>query len=201
MEYITDIAALEAIYGKPGAASLRKVAHRLTPGYREWIMASRFCVISTVGADGTDGSPRGDDGPVAHELDEHTLAIPDWRGNNRMDTLRNIVEDERISVMFMISGADTVIRLNGAARVSVDPKLLAKFSDRGREPRSVIVIRIGEIYSQCSRAPMRAELWGAGDQSAGLPTVGDILAELTDGEVGGAAYDDSWAERAAKTMW
>ncbi|QIE46795.1 pyridoxamine 5'-phosphate oxidase family protein [Pseudohalocynthiibacter aestuariivivens] len=200
MEWVEDIAALEAIYGAPAEASLRKVAPHLTPLYRQWIMASRFCVLSTVGPNGTDGSPRGDDGPVVTELDPQTLAMPDWRGNNRMDSLRNIVADGRVSLMFMVPGSNTVVRVNGMARVSVDKDLLARFDDRGRLPRSVIVIRISEVYTQCSRAPMRAGLWGR-DDCAGLPTVGQILAEQTDGEVGGAEYDAAWGARAKETMW
>ncbi|MFU1478021.1 pyridoxamine 5'-phosphate oxidase family protein [Roseovarius sp. C7] len=199
-EWVEDIAALEALYGTPGTASLRKVAHQMTPLYRKWIMASRFCVLSTVGPDGTDGSPRGDDGPVVAELDEQTLIMPDWRGNNRMDSLRNIVQDGRVSLMFMVPGSTNVVRVNGQAKVSLDAGLRARFEDRGREPRSVIVIRIGEIYSQCARAVMRAGLWGA-DESAGLPSMGDILAEQTEGEEGGAAYDAAWPERAAKSLW
>ncbi|UXX84665.1 pyridoxamine 5'-phosphate oxidase family protein [Roseovarius pelagicus] len=200
MEWVEDIAALEAIYGAPAEASLRKVAPHLTPLYRQWIMASRFCVLSTVGPNGTDGSPRGDDGPVVTELDPQTLAMPDWRGNNRMDSLRNIVADGRVSLMFMVPGSNTVVRVNGMARVSVDKDLLARFDDRGRLPRSVIVIKISEVYTQCSRAPMRAGLWGR-DDSAGLPTVGQILAEQTNGEVGGAEYDAAWGARAKSSLW
>jgi PPOX class probable FMN-dependent enzyme len=198
---VETLEALHALYGQPGAPALRKVATRLTPLYRQWIMTSRFCVVSTVGPDGTDGSPRGDDGPVVQELDETTLLMPDWRGNNRLDTLRNIVRDGRISCMFMVAGSNTIIRVNGQAGLSDDPDLLARFSDKGRLPRTVIVISIAEIYSQCARAPMRAGLWASGDQSAGLPSVGEILAEQTNGEVGGAAYDSDWAGRAKKTMW
>ncbi|MCV2894112.1 pyridoxamine 5'-phosphate oxidase family protein [Lentibacter sp. XHP0401] len=200
-EYINDISELEALYGAPGAAAIRKVAYEMTPLYSKWVRRSRFCVISTVGPDGTDGSPRGDDGPVMIELDKHTLLMPDWRGNNRMDTLRNIVADGRISLMFMVAGSNAVVRVNGLAKVSVAPDLCERFDDKGRLPRSVIVIKIGEIYTQCARAPMRAGLWSEGDQSEGLPTVGEILAEQTQGEEGGAAYDDGWAERAKKTMW
>ncbi len=201
-DYITDIATLEELYGAPGEASLRKVARHMTPLYRAWINCARFCVVSTVGPEGTDGSPRGDDGPVVRELDEHTLAMPDWRGNNRMDTLRNIVADGRISLMFMVAGSDTIVRVNGEARVSVQAELCAQFAnDKGRLPRSVIVIKIAEVYTQCARAPMRAQLWSAGDQSEGLPSAGAILAEQTAGEVGGKAYDDAWLGRAKKTMW
>ncbi len=201
MQVIETLEALEALYGAPSAASLRKVATRLTPLYRQWIMASRFCVVTTVGPEGTDGSPRGDDGPVVQELDERTLLLPDWRGNNRIDSLRNILRDGRISLMFMVAGSDTNVRVNGRAVLSDDPDILARFSDRGRAPRSVIVISIEEIYAQCSRAPMRAGLWSSGDQSAGLPTMGQILAEQTSGEVAGASYDAEWPGRAKKSMW
>ncbi len=200
MEYVEDIAALEALYGVPGSASLNKVAHRLTPLYRTWIMASRFCVVTTVGPEGTDGSPRGDDGPVVQELDENTLLMPDWRGNNRMDTLRNIVADGRVSLMFMVPGNNNVIRVNGRGRVTLDDALRARFEFKGKLPRSVIVIEIDEIYSQCARALMRAELWSA-PHLDGLPTAGDLLAEQTQGAEGGAAYDKAWPPRAAKTMW
>lgn len=200
MEWIEDIAALEALYGTPGAPSLRKVSDRLTPLYRKWIMASRFCVLSTVGAAGTDGSPRGDDGPVVTEIDAQTLALPDWRGNNRLDTLRNIVEDGRISLMFMVPGSNTIVRVNGMARLSADDRLRARFERKGIQPATVIVIRISEVYTQCARAPMRAGLWSR-DDSAGLPSPGEILAEMTSGEEGGKSYDAEWSGRAAKTMW
>ncbi len=197
---ITDIAALEALYGTPGEASLIKVADRLTPLYAKWIMASRFCVVSTVGPEGTDGSPRGDSGPVVQKLDDQTLLMPDWRGNNRMDTLRNIVNDGRISLMFMVAGSNNVVRINGTAVVSVASDLLARFDQNGRAPRSVLVVTIAEIYSQCARALMRSGLWSAGDESEDLPSVGDLLAEQKAG-FDGASYDAEWAPRAAKTMW
>jgi len=200
MQYVETIEALEALYGQPGAASLRKVVHRLTPLYRDWIMASRYCVVSTVGPEGTDGSPRGDDGPVVTELDEQTLALPDWRGNNRLDTLRNIVRDGRIALMFMVPGSNTVVRVNGVAKLSADATLRARFEKNGKQPVTVIVIRIGEIYTQCARATMRAGLWQR-DDHAGLPTVGQLLSEASDGAEGGEAYDAEWAARAAKTLW
>ncbi|WP_342078081.1 pyridoxamine 5'-phosphate oxidase family protein [Yoonia sp. SS1-5] len=196
---IADIATLEARYGTPGHASLVKVADHLTPLYAKWIFASRFCVVSTVGADGTDGSPRGDDGPVVQALDRHTLLLPDWRGNNRMDTLRNIVADGRISLMFMVPQSNNVIRVNGAAHVSIDPALLGRFARKGHEPRSVVVIKIAEIYSQCARALLRAGLW-SGEGAADLPSVGALLAEQEAG-FDGARYDQEWDARAAKTMW
>ena len=201
MEFIEDIGALEALYGQPAAPSLRKVARRLTPLYRKWIMASRLCVLSTVGPEGTDGSPRGDDGPVVAELDPGTLALPDWRGNNRLDSLRNIVRDPRVSLMFLVPGSNTVVRVNGAARVTADADLRARFDKNGKHPATVIVIEISEVYTQCARALMRARTWAGDDQSGELPSVGEILAEVSDGAEGGARYDREWGARAAKTMW
>ncbi|MCX7567245.1 pyridoxamine 5'-phosphate oxidase family protein [Sulfitobacter sp. F26169L] len=201
MRRIESIAALEALYGTPGAASLGKVADHLTPLYRKWIMASHLCILSTVGQNGTDGSPRGDDGPVVLELDPRRLALPDWRGNQRLDTLRNIVEDGRISCMFVVRGSNNVVRVNGTAWLTDDADLRARFEKKGHQPATVIVIEIVEVYSQCARALMRAKTWNGEDQSGGLPTMGKILAEVSNGTEGGAEYDAAWTPRAAKTMW
>ncbi len=201
MRKITDIPSLEALYGTPGAPSLRKVADRMTPLYRKWIMTSKLCMLTTVGPDGTDGSPRGDDGPVVVELGEKTLALPDWRGNNRLDSLRNVVLDGRVSLMFIVPGSNNVVRLNGMGFLTDDDELRARFDKKGRQPATVIVIEIAEIYTQCARALIRSGTWSGVDESADLPSVGAILAEMTDGEEGGKPYDDAWAPRAAKTMW
>ena len=201
MKFVETTEELETLYGTPGEASLVKVARRMTPLYRKWIMASRFCVLTTVGPEGVDGSPRGDEGPVVIELDEGTLALPDWRGNQRLDSLRNIVRDPRIALMFMIPGSNNVIRVNGRARLTADEALRGRFEKNGKSPATVIVIEIGEIYSQCARAVMRAGLWTSGDESGGLPSVGDLLVEMTEGRFDGKAYDEEWPARAAKTMW
>ncbi len=201
MEFLQTLEQLDELYHKPGAPSLRKVVDHLTPLYRKWIMTSRFCVVSTVGPEGTDGSPRGDEGPVVMELDAKTLALPDWRGNNRIDSLRNIVRDERVSLMFMVPGSNNVIRVNGTAKLTADADLRARFEKHDKQPATVIVITINEIYSQCARALIRSKTWTSGDQSEDLPTVGQLLAEATAGEEGGETYDREWAPRAAKTMW
>ncbi|MCK8464497.1 pyridoxamine 5'-phosphate oxidase family protein [Aliiroseovarius sp. S1339] len=201
MDFIATLQDLEAHYGTPGEASLVKVARHLTPTYRKWIMASRFCVLTTVGPDGTDGSPRGDDGPVVVELDAQTLALPDWRGNERIDSLRNIVRDPRVSLMFMVPGSNNVVRVNGEARLTADAPLRARFEKSGKLPRTVIVIHIHEVYSQCARAIMRAGLWTSGDESAGLPTVGDMLNEMTSGAFDGETYDKTWPDRAKASLW
>ncbi|PWJ18146.1 pyridoxamine 5'-phosphate oxidase family protein [Jannaschia seohaensis] len=196
---ITDLEALHALYGTPGAAALDKVADRLTPLYRRWILASRFCILSTVGPEGTDASPRGDDGPVVQALDARTLLLPDWRGNQRLDSLRNIVRDPRVSLMFMVPGSANVIRVNGTARLTTDPELIARFEERGRRPTLIAAITIGEVYSQCARAILRAGLWGE-TPAPDLPSVGDLLQEQR-AEFDGAAYDAAWPAHAARSMW
>ena len=201
MNYVEDIETLEALYGIVGEAASVKVARRLTPTYSKWIMASRLCMMTTVGPDGTDGSPRGDDGPVVMELDPGTLAMPDWRGNNRLDSLRNIVTDGRISLMFMIPGSNNVMRVNGRARLTADEALRERFRRKSILPATVIVISIEEIYSQCARALLRSGLWNGEPAPADLPTVGDILTEMSEGKLDGRAYDEEWPVRAAQSMW
>ncbi|WP_238370976.1 pyridoxamine 5'-phosphate oxidase family protein [Heliomarina baculiformis] len=201
MNWIDDIASLEALYGTPPSAAIRKVARQMTPLYRKWIMSSKLCVLTTVGEGGTDGSPRGDDGPCVMELYPGTLAMPDWRGNNRLDSLRNIVTDGRVSLMFMVPGSNTVVRVNGTARLSADADLRQRFEKKGRLPATVIVISIAEIYTQCARALLRSGLWSGEPAAEDLPSAGDILAEMTEGEEGGAPYDQAWPKRAAETLW
>ena len=200
MRRIDDIAELEALYGTPSDAALRKVAQRLTPAYRRWIEAARFCVISTVGPDGTDGTPRGDDGPVVAELDPGTLALPDWRGNNRLDSLRNIVSDGRISLMFMVSGDNVVVRVNGTAWLTDDAALRERFRRKTMLPATVAVIEIAEIYAQCPKALLRSGLWGR-DDSAATPSLGEILDEMTSGEINAGAWERDYPERARSTLW
>jgi PPOX class probable FMN-dependent enzyme len=166
----------------------------------QWISASRFCVLTTVGSAGTDGSPRGDDGLTVIALDEHTLAMPDWRGNNRLDSRRNIVEDGRVSLLFLIGGENFAVWVNGIARLSADDKLRALFGKDGHTPKTVIIIKVVEIYSQCSRALMRSGLWSQ-TRPADLPTAGDLLKEASHGDLGGPEYDSDQAKRSQNTLW
>ena len=201
MHWISDLDSLHAVYGTPAQAALRKQTARLTPAYRAFITASRFCVLTTVGPEGTDGSPRGDQGPVVVIEDDETLLMPDWKGNERIDSLRNIVRDGRVSLYFMVPGSTTSVRVNGTARLTADAGLCSRFERDGKNPRTVLVIRVAEVYSQCARALQRSELWTAGDCSAGLPSVGQMLQEAANGEIDGAAYDRDRAGRAHLGWW
>lgn len=199
MRILTEIAALEALFDAPVPTSLTKVAPRLTPHYRAWIEASRFCVLSTVGPEGTDGSPRGDDGPVVRVVDDGTLWLPDWRGNNRIDSLRNILRDGRVSLMFMVAGSMNVVRVNGTAVLTDDPEVTTTFTQGGRHPKLVIAVSIEEIYFQCAKALMRSRLW-SGDAAPDLPTAGQFI---RDAEAGFDAdtYDRTYPESAKERMW
>jgi uncharacterized protein len=172
MDFITSLEELHAHYGTPADPAMRKVTPRLTPSYRAVIERSRFCILTTVGPEGTDGSPRGDDGPVVAVLDDRTLALPDWKGNERIDSLRNILRDGRISLCFLIHGWKNLLRVNGTAQITADTALRARFDRGGVEPRTVIVIDVAEVYSQCARAVVRAgslDVWGSVGRSAEQP--------------------------------
>lgn len=201
MDWITSLDDLHSLYGTPGRPAMAKVTPHLTPSYRAFLERSRFCILSSVGPEGTDGSPRGDQGPVVRVLDARTLALPDWKGNERIDTLRNILRDGRVSLIFLIPGSTTAIRVNGRARLTANPSLCQSFERDGKNPRSVIVIAVEEVYSQCARALQRSAFWTAGDQSAGLPSVGQMLQEASENAIDGAEYDRERATRAHLGMW
>ncbi|AHC99718.1 MSMEG_1061 family FMN-dependent PPOX-type flavoprotein [Leisingera methylohalidivorans] len=200
MQKITSTETLEQIYGAAAPRSLTKVATRLTPLYREWIAASRFLVLSTVGAEGTDASPRGDDGPVVHIADQRTLWLPDWRGNNRLDSLRNIVRDSRVSLMFMVHGSTNVVRVNGSAFLTADSSARAAFERKTLRPATVAVITLEELYFQCAKAILRSRLWDADAGRPALPTAGQFLQEQ-EAELEAEAYDAGYAEYAKSRMW
>ncbi|BCJ89695.1 pyridoxamine 5'-phosphate oxidase [Terrihabitans soli] len=203
MSIVRSIEELEAIYGVTGETSTAKVADRITPQYRAFIEASRFAALATVGPEGLDCSPRGDLVGFVRIHDAFTLMMPDRRGNNRIDSLRNIVRDPRTSFMFLIPGHGNAIRVNGRSELSVDPDLLASFAVDGKAPRSVIVMHVDEVYFQCARAIVRAEIWNPDlhVDPKSLPTPGDILIEMSEGRVGGKEYDDAWQARAMATLW
>ena len=177
MDYVGSIKDLVALYGPPMPAALLKVSKELTPLYEEWIRASRFCILSTVTEEKTDNSPRGDKESVVKVADSHTLLLPDWPGNNRLDSLRNIILDERASLMFMIPGVTTVVRINGTAKVTVDLKTRQKFIMKETLPSTVIVFKIREVYIQCSKAVLRSELWN-NQADIKVPTLADIIDEV-----------------------
>ncbi|MFC3725551.1 MAG: pyridoxamine 5'-phosphate oxidase family protein [Neoaquamicrobium sediminum] len=203
MTEITSVEQLEAIYGTPGEASLVKELDRLIPEYIAFVEASPFVALATNGPEGLDCSPRGDLRGFVRVADERTLLMPDRRGNNRVDSLKNIVRDGRVGLLFLVPGSGTTLRVNGKATLSIDPELCASFAVDGQAPRSVIVITIQAVYFQCARAIVRSELWNPDRHvdPKSLPTPGKILAATSQARIDGEAYDAEWPERARKTMW
>ncbi|MGI9420538.1 MAG: pyridoxamine 5'-phosphate oxidase family protein [Geminicoccaceae bacterium] len=200
MQQITDVSALDDLYEDAVPASITKVVREMTPMYRRWIEASRFAVLSTVGPEGTDSSPRGDDGPVVRIADRKTLLLPDWRGNNRLDSLRNIVRDRCVSLMFLVPGCNNVVRVNGEAAVTADTEMTGTFEKNGKRPRTVIVVSIGEMYFQCAKALMRSALWKSDDESHRVPTAGQFIREF-EKEFDAESYDSGYSEYARSRMW
>ena len=203
MSVIATVEQLEAIYGVPGAASTVKVADRVTPLYRVLIEKSPFATLATAGPEGLDCSPRGDLPGFVRIHDDQTLMMPDRRGNNRVDSLRNIVRDPRIALLFLIPGSGSTLRVNGRARVSADGDLLGSSKVDCKMPRTVVVMTVDEVYFQCPRAIVRSDLWNPDKRvdPKSLPTPGQILADMSENRVGGEDYDRAWPERARQSLW
>ncbi|MGE0153911.1 MAG: pyridoxamine 5'-phosphate oxidase family protein [Reyranellaceae bacterium] len=203
MARVETVEQLEALYGRPLETSLVKETDYLTPEYRRLIEASPFVALASAGPEGLDCSPRGDRPGFVRIADDRTLLLPDRAGNNRIDTLRNILCDPRVALLFLIPGSGTTLRANGRAHLSVAPELLASFEVEGKRPRSVTVIEIDRVYFQCARAIVRSELWNPQKHvdPKTLPTPGQILATLSNQRIGGETYDKEWPERAKKSLW
>lgn len=203
MSKITSVAALEALYGQPVEGSLTKEIDHLTPEYAAFIAASPFVSLATSGPEGLDCSPRGDFPGFVQVRDARTLLMPDRHGNNRADSLKNIIRDPRVALLFLVPGSGTTLRVNGRAHISVDETLCTSFEVAGKPARSVTVIDIEAVYFQCARAIRRSDLWNADKHVApdALPTPGQMLAATSRTTIDGEKYDREWPARAAKTMW
>jgi PPOX class probable FMN-dependent enzyme len=200
---IRDAAALRERYGAPSPASITKEVGFLHPLYAEFVKAAPFMTLATVGPEGIDVSPRGDAPGFVAIGDERTLYLPDRPGNNRIDSLLNVVRDPRVALLFLIPGVNETLRVNGTAEISVDPGLIARFPVGGKLPRSVMVVHIETVYFQCARALLRSALWDPSRQVARetLPSSGAILGALSEGKVGGPDYDKGLQERLVAGMY
>ena len=204
---LTSTATLEAVYGTPNPNSLAKEVTYLHPHYRKFVEAAPFFSIATCGPGGLDCSPRGDAPGFVRVHDEHTLLIPDRRGNNRIDSLKNLMTDPRIALLFLIPGIAETLRVNGRARITIDPALLASFAVDQKPPRSVIVVDIETVYFQCSRALLRSRLWDPAVQMmrADLPSTGTLIADVGrnhhEGTFDGVQYDREQDARVAASLY
>ena len=200
---LKDAATLRALYGEPSEPAIAKEVDFVHPHYRAMIEASPFVVMATCGPDGLDVSPRGDPAGFVVVEDARTLLIPDRRGNNRTDSLTNLIDDPRIALLFLIPGVGETLRVNGRADISVDPALLERFPAQGKLPRSVVVVHVERVYFQCPKALVRSDLWNPEKhvERRSLPSSGTILGDITRGRVGGPEYDAAYPERLKATIY
>jgi len=200
---VRTLAELEELYETPVVTSVVKEVDHLTPLHRQYVEASPFVIIATAGPGGLDCSPRGDPAGFVRVVDERTLLIPDRRGNNRLDTLRNLLVDPRVGLLFLIPGIGTTLRVNGTVQLTTDPDLRQSFELQGKLPTTVLVVTTTSVYTQCPKALIRSHLWDPSRfrSQAELPSVGQILEQITSGEFDGAAHDAAYPERVRQTIY
>ena len=200
---IDTLPALEALFGPVGEASLRKEVPYLHPHYQSLIKASPFALLATCSPDGLDVSPRGDRAGFVEVRDEHTLLLSERRGNNRIDSLRNLIVDPRVALLFLVPGVGETLRVNGRATISVEPALLERFRVNGQPPKCVLVITVETALFQCARAIVRSNLWQPvpADAPRPVPTAGEMLEALTQASIDGATYDRELPERQRTTLY
>jgi PPOX class probable FMN-dependent enzyme len=200
---IRDLAALEALYGEVNDVSALKEITYLHPHYAAFIKASPFAILATAGEHGLDASPRGDAPGFVEIVDDKTLLMSDRRGNNRIDSLRNVLQNPPVALLFLVPGIGETLRVNGTAEISVDPDLLARLSLGGKTPRSVLRIHVDSVFFQCSRALIRSELWNPERQlpRSALPSTGEILAAVTHDRIDAETYDRELPPRLKATLY
>lgn len=196
---------LRSLYGEPSERAVKKSLRRLDRHCRRFIGLSPFVVLASAGADGrVDCSPRGDPPGFVAVLDERTVLLPDRRGNNRADSLTNVVENPHVGLLFLIPGVDETLRLNGRARLITDPARLEPLAVNGRAPRSGLLVEVDEVFLQCTKALVRSRLWAEEsrvDRKAALPSFGQMLADHIGEGDDGEAVDRELRARARKTLY
>jgi PPOX class probable FMN-dependent enzyme len=200
---VTSVDALEALYGPPVDIALTKEIDHISDHYRAFVEASPFVALATVGPEGLDCSPRGDPRGFVRIHDDKTVLMPDRRGNNRTDTLHNIVCDSRVALLFLIPGVNETLRINGRADIVADPDLCASFDMNGKTPTSVLVVHVDSVYYQCPKALVRSRLWDAEAQISRkeLPSNGEMLAALAPGEIDAEAYEAAYPVKLKETIY
>ncbi len=202
MNFIDTPEQLDALFGEPSVNALRKETDHLHPIYQRWIQASGFAVLATRGPEGLDTSPRGDPVPLVRIIDDKTLLLPERKGNNRIDGLRNLLYDPHVSLIFLVPGVDETLRVNGRARITADPALMQSLAVDGKPPTCALWIHVDQVFFQCGKSMMRSGLWQprAGDAPQ-PPTAGEIFAALSGGEIDSQRYDQEKPQRLKDAMY
>jgi len=199
---VTTEAELEALYGLPSGAAVFKEIEHISDHYRRFIEVSPFVIVATSGPEGLDCTPRGDPAGFVRVVDQRTVMLPDRRGNNRLDTLRNLVRDPRIALLFLIPGIGRTLRINGRAAITTDPALCASFTMEGKAPRSVIVVTAERVYTQCPKALVRSKLWDPALhlKESALPSSGEMIKALQ-ADFDAESYDRNYPQRLKETIY
>jgi len=198
---VTDLAALEALYDPVLEVARTKSTARLDDPTRAFIAASPFCLLGTNGARGLHITPRGDAPGFVKVLEGDRLMLPDRRGNNRLDGLRDILENNRVSLLFLVPGVNETLRVHGTATISTDPELRARCVAQGKTPATVLIVQAQEIFMQCAKALMRSALWDGRGRPAGVPTMGQLMAAHKNGGIDPAIYDRDAPARLKANMY
>jgi PPOX class probable FMN-dependent enzyme len=198
---VSSLEALNRLYEAPQPRVLAKVHPRLEATAKAFIAASPYCLLATHGPQGVHCTPRGDAAGFVAALDDHTLAMPDRRGNNRLDALRDIVACPEVALLFLVPGVGETLRVNGLARISADPALLARFPAQGKLPTTVVLVQVREVFMHCAKAMMRSVLWAGRPRPAGVPSAGELLAAHTEGLIEATSYDAAAPQRLLDTMY
>lgn len=200
---ITSLDQLAGLYEPPSERVILKQIDHLDEYCRMFIAASPFFVLATCGEAGVDCSPRGDQPGFVEVVDDKTLLIPDRRGNNRIDSLKNIIQNPVVGMIFLVPGINETFRVNGRARISTDPALRTRFAVAGKQPNVVIVVTVQEAFMQCARALLRSELWNSAKHipRSALPSMGTILAAHTGGKVDPASYEEQAKTTVPQTLY
>ena len=205
-DQLTSIEQLEAVYGRAVPAAMTKEIDHISIHYAQFINKAPFVVLATSGPGGLDCSPRGDPPGFVRIQDEKTLLIPDRRGNNRIDTLKNLIENPEISLLFLIPGIGETLRVNSCAKIMISPELIESFRMQDKLPRSIVQVNVRSVYFQCQKALVRSGLWRAETQipRSDLPSTGTMLEHLAKAnhqEFNGKSYDSGYSEHMKKTIY
>jgi uncharacterized protein len=201
-DQVSSLEELLGIYDGIVPTALIKEQQRILPLYAKFIEKAPFVLLATSGVDGLDCSPRGDPAGFVRIVDEKTVMIPDRRGNNRVDSLRNIITDPRVALLFMIPGINNTMRINGRAAISRNAALCESFAMEGKPASTVIVVTVEAIYPQCVKALVRSKLWDVGHQVPrdALPSIGEMMQSIAP-DFDGVAYERDYPERMKRTLY
>ncbi len=206
MKKISSISELESTYGAAVPGAQWKEIDHINDHYRQFIEKSPFLILATRGEKGIDCSPRGDPAGFVRIVNQRCIQIPDRRGNNRLDSLRNIVTNPEVGLIFMVPNVGETIRVSGKAEILIDKELCDSFSINNQSASSVLSITVEKAYFQCQKALVRSKLWQSSEHidRSELPSTGSMVKEfaaMQNIEFDAESYDENYPEHMKKTIY